>query len=599
MPNKNPDFFEYSKDESLIVRIEQLQIQDLKNVRRGSLTINSKKTKDTDSISSILGLYGPNSSGKTAALSAIKIIKTLLSGLPLTRNDSNLIYYGSSSVKVSIKFSIRNQNFDKLTEVNYSARFGFNTNFETDLKPESTPKVLEEELEIATNNQSTTISDTLVEYPIKINTAKRKRVIIIKQGEEEADRLKKELWKIQLNSINSYHSGIFEGNVLFYINKHEEKRFETRILNLLKYYAINDLNIVTTSMFASIPLNGAVNITAGILPSSQLDNIRTFYYAGVGTEQHRIEILNTLLEAIFPGTRLKLEILGKTIITVPEGASALHIALHNSIKDATGYVTQIKAVHTNEDGKEICLPLSVESEGFRRIVAILGLYVKAYYNPSATLVIDEIDNGIFEYVLSTIIELFDRYGKGQLIFTCHNLGPIERITKTIYFTTPDPNNRYSQIKNIHATNNLRKMYLGSLERGDMHFWSSSKDRISESLNSLHRQEEPSNTKQLHASATIIDVNYIIPQTDTQMIDPNQLFPHLFIQARVEGSRDYITFDLIDEMQTLDQQISPQISFEHIPLLRGKRIEVQYDSELNHYIVTQPQIEALFNQVKCN
>ena len=143
------------------------------------------------------------------------------------------------------------------------------------------------------------------------------------------------------------------------------------------------------------------------------------------------------------------------------------------------------------------------------------------------------------------------------------------------------------------------MYLGSLERGDMHFWSSSKDRISESLNSLHRQEEPSNTKQLHASATIIDVNYIIPQTDTHMIDPNQLFPHLFIQARVEGSRDYITFDLIDEMQTLDQQISPQISFEHIPLLRGKRIEVQYDSELNHYIVTQPQIEALFNQVKCN
>ena len=77
MPNKNPDFFEYRKDESLIVRIEQLQIQDLKNVRRGSLTINSKKTKDTDSISSILGLYGPNSSGKTAALSAIKIIKTL------------------------------------------------------------------------------------------------------------------------------------------------------------------------------------------------------------------------------------------------------------------------------------------------------------------------------------------------------------------------------------------------------------------------------------------------------------------------------------------------------------------------------------------
>ena len=51
-------------------------------------------------------------------------------------------------------------------------------------------------------------------------------------------------------------------------------------------------------------------------------------------------------------------------------------------------------------------------------------------------------------------------GKGQLIFTSHNLYPLETLeSDSIMFTTTDPKARYARIKSVRATNNLRSMYL--------------------------------------------------------------------------------------------------------------------------------------------
>ena len=51
-------------------------------------------------------------------------------------------------------------------------------------------------------------------------------------------------------------------------------------------------------------------------------------------------------------------------------------------------------------------------------------------------------------------------GKGQLIFTSHNLYPLETLeSNSIVFTTTNPSARYTRIKSVRATNNLRSMYL--------------------------------------------------------------------------------------------------------------------------------------------
>lgn len=59
-------------------------------------------------------------------------------------------------------------------------------------------------------------------------------------------------------------------------------------------------------------------------------------------------------------------------------------------------------------------------------------------------------------------------GKGQLIFTSHNLYPLETLeSNSIVFTTTNPSARYTRIKSVRATNNLRSMYLREVILGSM------------------------------------------------------------------------------------------------------------------------------------
>lgn len=87
-------------------------------------------------------------------------------------------------------------------------------------------------------------------------------------------------------------------------------------------------------------------------------------------------------------------------------------------------------------------------------------------NPSMTLAIDELDSGIFEYLIGEILKVVKESGKGQLIFTSHNLRPLEMLHKnSILFTTTNPENRYIRLTNVNTNNNLRDLYLHDLILG--------------------------------------------------------------------------------------------------------------------------------------
>ena len=104
--------------------------------------------------------------------------------------------------------------------------------------------------------------------------------------------------------------------------------------------------------------------------------------------------------------------------------------------------------------------MKYESEGIKKITSILHLLIAAYNNPSITLAVDELDAGIYEYLLGELLRIMQNSGKGQLIFTSHNLYPLETLeSNSIVFTTTNPSDRYTRIKSVRATNNLRSMYL--------------------------------------------------------------------------------------------------------------------------------------------
>ena len=86
-----------------------------------------------------------------------------------------------------------------------------------------------------------------------------------------------------------------------------------------------------------------------------------------------------------------------------------------------------------------------------------------YNQPSVCLVVDELDSGIFEYLLGELLGVLEEEMKGQLIFTSHNLRVLEKLNyKNIVCSTTNPNNRYIPLQGVGANNNNRDFYIKSI-----------------------------------------------------------------------------------------------------------------------------------------
>jgi hypothetical protein len=89
-----------------------------------------------------------------------------------------------------------------------------------------------------------------------------------------------------------------------------------------------------------------------------------------------------------------------------------------------------------------------------------------YNNPGVCLVVDELDSGIFEYLLGELLGMMGKEMKGQLIFTSHNLRVLEKLdAKNIVCSTVNPNNRYIRLSGIEKNNNKRDFYIRAITVG--------------------------------------------------------------------------------------------------------------------------------------
>ena len=155
--------------------------------------------------------------------------------------------------------------------------------------------------------------------------------------------------------------------------------------------------------------------------------------------------LNIALEQVLPG--LHLEAVKQIAIDMTEGTERQ--------PDEPGSIVRIYSVRD-----DIRIPIAEESAGIIRLVTVLGLISYAFVNEGVTVAVDEIDAGIFEQLLRELLHAFQEKGVGQLIFSSHNLIPMERLDKKfICFTTTNPENRYLKPKSIRKENNLRDVYL--------------------------------------------------------------------------------------------------------------------------------------------
>ena len=427
------------------IRIDHIEINNFKNVKHGVIDLTSKKQN-----ASVLALYGQNGSGKTALIECIEILKNAISGRKLPTYASELVNLDSDYSTLSFKFSIT-EDLD-ITYLVYKFSIKKEAVETIELNEKSTYTAIFNEVVLISkysNGKSVSplkpLIDTTDGEPFGPQTKYRSLI-----GNKELDTDVIVAKKLAYKSGTSF---IFSNELLSLIKNNTNDDIANPLFALNKY-GIRNLFVLSTRdsamiNFDALPLvfrfesenngaSGKISIPIqgnGIIPEVFYDLLIKI-----------IKSMNVVLEQIIPGLNVGVKNLGEELL-----------------KDNTkGIRVQLISIRGNKS-----IALKYESEGIKKIVAILQLLIVIYNNPTVTVAIDELDSGIFEYLLGEIMRIISEHGKGQLIFTSHNLRPLETIDKSfVAFTTVNPDNRYIRFTNVKTSNNLRDFYYRDIILGE-------------------------------------------------------------------------------------------------------------------------------------
>lgn len=432
-------------------RLKELRMYDFMAVEYGRIVFsNIEEEYDEELMASVTGIYGANGAGKTTIFKALQVLMNVLGtgdlNYPLSvrrlwkamsPDSLRLVRNGCSSASLSYSFYVFSNDVptDEVVTFSFSIRMiptfeifderlvcesadkGKETIF-SESKFKSNSEYAEKFLNRFFEAKDSTRAEVLHKYYLKM----------MKTGEEkDRSRLFRLAAALREENISEFGSLIISfrriGGLIIPVGDIEEGNLrdgsEIMLLGVTKVpdSLISIFFFCKQSTGEIFPSLG--NITEDLLPS--LDNI--------------IAALNQIMTVILPDTRLEIE------------------------KKEDGYFLKTR----KEDGRLI--EFANESYGVRKLIMLSMYFPLLFINPYITLVIDEIDEGIFEFLLGKILEAIYDYGVGQLIFTAHNLRPLEALPhKCIRFAIPDDprvkyaKNRYRKLKCTNKDSRLRDVY---------------------------------------------------------------------------------------------------------------------------------------------
>lgn len=440
-----------------IVRIESIEIKNFKNVVCGRLDFeNSKKGYKA----SILGLYGQNGSGKTALIDALELLRLSLSGRAIPFYFADYINVDSECAVIKYGFKICNNQDNSAYSVFYEVsirRDADNTEHNTEqpsLDESYRVTLFDEVLSCSYEcdgkkvRLSPVIDTRTADDAVFVPAAKYQT--IIGKDKETATSL---LVSKQLARATS-RSFIFSRELLNAIRQNCKEDSYRFLVESLVFFGNFQLFVINTTHAGLISMNAlpiafnyAENGKASIGNILIKLNEPSLIPENAVTIVHKvIDCMNVVLKQLVPGLTISVKDMGTQLYS----------------NGTPGYRIQLMS---NKNSKKI--PLQYESEGIKKLISILQLLIVIYNKPSMTVAIDELDSGVFEYLLGEILRILAEKGKGQLIFTSHNLRPLETLDKRfIAFTTTNPQNRYIRMSNVKTTNNLRDFYYRDIILGE-------------------------------------------------------------------------------------------------------------------------------------
>ncbi|WP_156286235.1 AAA family ATPase [Oceanivirga salmonicida] len=417
--------------------INKLNIKNYKNISNAE--IEFKKN--------ISGIYGPNGSGKTSVIEVVEIIKNYFLSIPFPQVK-----------KDELK--------EKLIE---SFKIGEDT-LEIELEIESDKYIYLLILKIHKNefNDFTVLNEEIL-YKTKKAREKFKRLIKIENDSNQLkpkvflfryksdcfDEIQKEILdlsgiKIQtliskFNDLNSYTNLVCSSKYKIESDKYNElNKHWKNIFGVLKNIRIIGLKEqALTNLELLIPLSINSYDIFGTIPIANKNSINNKY------SEKDFNLISATIKDI-----------NKLFPLFTKGASIQLDSKMISNEDGVNYYSiEIFVIRNNQK-----IGIYNESTGTIKLFRMLSSLIYVLKNKKGILLVDELDIHIFEYLLSYILEMLKDEIVGQMIFTAHNLFPMEKLEKNsiILANEEDGLVNYVYFKGkISPTTNLRLRYIKS------------------------------------------------------------------------------------------------------------------------------------------
>lgn len=432
----------------LVVRLSSLTLKNIKNVKKGTIYMPRSNERNFDwGGAEILGIYGQNGSGKTAIVDTLYFLQRIMIGREIDQSMRDYIDTDSTTAEVNVEFKVYGD--DILYEVGYHIIL---------VKEDNEITIEREYLNCAINqdgyrtNKNIFIDYQKSETDYIFKPLKRLEELIGKDREIKTDLIVAR--KMAEKSNCSYIFGE-SSREIFYKQINSEFKHYALVINALFNFAVKDLFVIKSSHSGMISANFLLPMAFRIEREKMgmKGDFAVPLKEPVVLDAEKKELLNEIVEQI--NTVLYTIIPGMSIVVKDYGKQAMD-------SGEEGWKVELMSIR----GDKKPIPIRMESEGIIKIVSILNVLIQAFGNPSICLVIDELDAGIFEYMLGELLDVFGKSAKGQLIFTSHNLRALEMLDKeSIMFSTVNQENRYIHMKNVKESNNLRSMYIRSITLG--------------------------------------------------------------------------------------------------------------------------------------
>lgn len=441
-----------------MIRLLSLVLDDFKNIVHGEIVMPGALRELPDGRGDIVGLYGRNGSGKTAVVEAIDLLQRLWRGEALGKEDVFLLRQGSTGAVLCATLLYEKEG------VRYTLEYRVYL-YDSGGGEDGGVRIIEESLKVREDRkharmrllarfdvplQELTQRDAPATYipslfPLGLDKALHEVYGV--NGKEPIVRK-----AICYDRRKSY---LFDEELSKQLGKAEP--FLKEVIEGLSQYARTRLFVVSRMSAGLIACNfiqpfslcepGLLGgrLSFGMEKPAILPKVVFDLFKG------EVDKMNVALPQLIVGCSLEVRSLGEEFNDKGESCERFELWVRKG---------------------EYCFPLRYESEGTKKLVSILSLLIAVFNHPDVTVVIDELDAGIYEFLLGELLAVMRCEAKGQLIFTAHNLHPLEVLDRdSIVVTTLDVKHCFARFPRAHLkpSNNFRSVYLRSITLGGQDF----------------------------------------------------------------------------------------------------------------------------------